>query len=117
MVHRNLEPFRSPKLLTIEVLMDHLVRSIPEIRAVEWHAHDEETHAEHRLSLGKFNLALVGTIWGADLTEVGDEPIKGTGWTCDDKVARTIVERNANLRVIREVFIRLGVVRLKVFEE
>ena len=50
------------------VLIDHLVRSIPEILTVEWHAHDEETHAEHRLSLGEFDLALVGTIWGADLT-------------------------------------------------
>ena len=68
MVHRNLEPFRGPKLLTIEVLIDHLVRSIPEILAVEWHAHDEETQAEHRLSLGEFYLALFGAIWGADLT-------------------------------------------------
>ena len=56
----NLEPFRSPELLTIEVI-DHLVRSIPEILAVEWHAHDEETHAEHWLSLSEFDLALVRT--------------------------------------------------------
>jgi hypothetical protein len=35
----------------------------------------------------------------------------------DDKVARTIVERNANLRVIREILIRLGDVKLKVFEK
>jgi len=116
-VNRNLEPFRRPKLLTIEVLIDHLVCSIPEILAVEWDAHDEETHAEHWLSLGKFDLALVRAIWGADITYVGDEHIKGTGGGCDDKVARTIVERNVNLRVIREIFIRLGDVRLKVFEE
>jgi len=39
-----------------------------EILAAEWHAHDEETHAEHQLSLREFDLALVGTIWGADFT-------------------------------------------------
>jgi len=43
--------------------------------------------------------------------------IKGTGWAYDDEVARAIVERNANLSLIREIFIRLGDVRLKVFEE
>ena len=53
MVHRNLEPFHGPKLLTIEILRDHLVRSIPELLAVEWHAHDKETHAEHWLLLGE----------------------------------------------------------------
>jgi hypothetical protein len=67
-VHRNLETFRSPKLCTIEVLRDHLVRSIPEILAVERHANDEGTHAEHRLWLGEFDLALAGAIWGVDLT-------------------------------------------------
>jgi hypothetical protein len=66
-VHRNLETFRSPKLFTIEVLRDHLVRSISEILAVEWHVHDKETHAEHRLLLGEFDLALVEAIWSADL--------------------------------------------------
>jgi hypothetical protein len=59
---RDLEPFRSPKLLTIEVLVDHLVRSIPGILAVEWHAHDEEARAEYRLLLGVLDLALVGAI-------------------------------------------------------
>jgi len=79
----------------IEVLIDHLVRSIPKILAVEWHTHDEETHAEHRLLLEEFDLALVGAIWGADLRWVRDEPIRDTGWAYDDKVVRTIVERNA----------------------
>jgi hypothetical protein len=37
-------------------------------RPVEWHAHDKETHAEHWLSLGNFDFALVGAIWGASLT-------------------------------------------------
>ena len=27
---------------------------------------DEETHPGHQLSLGKFDLALVGGIWGAE---------------------------------------------------
>jgi hypothetical protein len=71
-----LKPFRGPELLTIKVLMDHLVLSIPEIMAGEWHAHD---NAEHQLSLREFDLALVGAIWGADLTQVCNEPIKGTG--------------------------------------
>jgi hypothetical protein len=55
-VHRNLELFRDPKLLTIEVLLDHLVHSIPDILAVEWNAHDEEKYAEHRHSLGDSTL-------------------------------------------------------------
>jgi len=44
-------------LLTIGVLMNHLVHCVPEILAVEWHAHDKKTHAEHWLSLGEFDLA------------------------------------------------------------
>ena len=67
MIHQNLEPFHSPKILTIEVLIHHLVCSISEILAVEWYAHNEEMHAEHWLSLGEFDLALVGAIWGMDL--------------------------------------------------
>jgi hypothetical protein len=67
MVHRDLEPFRSPKFLTIEVLVDHLVRSILEILAVKWHAHDEEARAKHRFSLGELDLVLVGAIGRADL--------------------------------------------------
>ena len=39
-----------------------------DILAVEWDAHNEETHAEHRHSLGESDLALVGVIWGSDLT-------------------------------------------------
>jgi hypothetical protein len=52
----------------MEVLIDHFVRRIPEILAVEWHSYDEETQAEHWLSLGEFDLALVGAIWGANFT-------------------------------------------------
>ena len=59
------------------------------------HSNDKETHAKHQLSLGEFDIAWVGTIWYVGLTQVGDEPMKGTGWACDDKVARTIVEWNA----------------------
>ena len=68
MAHRNLEPFRSPKLPTIEVLIVHLVRRNLEILAVEWHAHDEKTHAENWLPLRGSDHALVGAIWDADLT-------------------------------------------------
>ena len=49
--------------------------------------------------------------------QVSDKPIMGTGWACDDKVAGNIVEKKADLRVIREIFIYIGNVRLKVFEE
>jgi len=39
------------------------------------------------------------------------------GWACDDKVVGTIVERNTNLRVIREILVHPGNVRLKVLKE
>ena len=61
-VHRDLEPFRGRKLLTVEVLVDPLVHSIREILAVEWHTHDEEARAEYWLSLGELDLSLVGVI-------------------------------------------------------
>ena len=51
-VHRNLEPFRSPKLLTIKILTferSPCLWPIPEILAVKWHA-NEETLAEHQIS-------------------------------------------------------------------
>ena len=62
MVDRDLEPFRGRKLLTVEVLVDHLVHSIPEILAMEWHAHDEEARAEYWLLLGELDLGLVRAI-------------------------------------------------------
>ena len=69
MVHRDLEPFRGRKLLTVEVLVDLLVHSIPEILAMEWHAHDKEVRAEYWLSLGELDLGLVRAIGrGASLS-------------------------------------------------
>ena len=32
---------------------------------------------------------------------------------CDDKIERTVVERDANFRVIKKILVRLGHVRLK----
>jgi len=107
-IHGDLEPFRSPKLLAVKVLVDYLVRSILKVLAVEWHTHNEETRIENRLSLGELDFALVGAVWCADLAEVGDKPIKGAGRARDNKCARTIVERNTDLRVIWEIPVRLG---------
>ena len=65
--HLNLEPFHSPKLLTIEELdhLIHLVHSIPEIVVVEGHAHNERAHAETGFRLE--NRPYVGQshwVWG-----------------------------------------------------
>ena len=59
-----------------------------------WHSNNKEVHAKHQLSPGEFDVAWVGTIWHVDLTWVGNKPIKGTGWACDSKVARTFVKQN-----------------------
>jgi hypothetical protein len=75
---RNLEPFRGPKFITIEVPIDHLVCSVPEMLTVEWPVHDEKTHAEYRLSLGEFDLALVGAFGARMLRRLATETIKGT---------------------------------------
>jgi hypothetical protein len=88
-VHQNLETFRSPKLLTIEVLRDHLVRSIPEILAVEWHTHDEE-----RMLITGFRLENSTLLWSESfgVRILGwRRAHKGTWWACYDKVARTVV--------------------------
>ena len=68
MVHSDLEPFGGPKLFAIEILVYYLVRSISEILAVKWHAHDEEACTEHQLLLGELGLALYGAIGRMDLT-------------------------------------------------
>jgi hypothetical protein len=88
-----------PKLLTVEVFADDLVCSISEEWAEEWHAHDKETRTEHRLSLGKLNFALVGTVWRADLAQVSVKFIKGTRWAPDNGGAGTIMERYTSLRL------------------
>jgi len=36
------------------------------------------------------------------LAEVGDKPIKGAGWACDNKCVRIIVEQHIDLRVFRK---------------
>jgi hypothetical protein len=51
------------KLLTIVVLIDHLSGDTGCKIATR---HGEGTHAEHQLSLGEFDPALVGAIWGAE---------------------------------------------------
>jgi hypothetical protein len=116
-VNRDLKPFRSPKFLAVEVLVDYFVCSISKVLAVEWHTHDKETRTEDGLPLGELDLALVRAVWCADLAQVGDKPVKGAWGACDDKCARAIVERHPNLRVIGKVLVRLRNVRLKVFEE
>jgi hypothetical protein len=91
-IRRDLELFRGPKLLTVEVFTGDLVCSISEVWAEEWHTHDKEIRTEHRLSLGKLNFALVGTVWFADLAQVSVKSIKGTRWAHDNEGAETIME-------------------------
>lgn len=42
---------------------------------------------------------------------------KGCGTGLYNKFVRTIMKRNAKLRIIRKILVRLGDVGLKVFEE
>ena len=86
---------------------------------MKWHARDEEACAKHRFLLGEPGLVLVGAIGRMDITYVGvvDKTIKCAGRARDSEVARTFMERNTNLRVIKKVLVCLGDVGLKVFEE
>jgi hypothetical protein len=92
MVNRDVEPFRSPKLLAMLDIVDDLIRGIPEVLTMKWYAHDEESCAKNRLALRELHFALVSTIWHTDFAQVGNKAIQSTWAASDNESAGSIVK-------------------------
>lgn len=67
----------------------------------------QEPHSENSLSLREWDLALVKTGRCHDLSESGDKTVKSLGRGGNDKVGRSVVEGNADLRVGSKVGVDL----------
>lgn len=76
----------------------------------------QEPHSENSLSLRERNLALVETGRGHDLSESGDKTVECLGRGGNDKVGRSVVEGNADLRVGSKVRVDLFDVALERLE-
>ena len=61
--------------LTNEVLLYDLVRGIPEVLVVAWHALDGEVRTGHRLARRVLHVALVGTVWAVGFAQVGEKTV------------------------------------------
>jgi hypothetical protein len=61
--------------LTNEVLLYDLVRGIPEVLVVAWHALDGEVRTEHRLARRELHVAFVGTVWAVGFAQAGEKKV------------------------------------------
>jgi len=105
---------RLPQFLSLEVLLDQLLRSALQVRAVVRNVDGHEPVGEYHLSLAERNLALIETSGGLDRSKGTGEAVQSLGGTNNDIVSRSVVERNVDLRVLREVLVGLLDLNLEV---
>ena len=93
--------------LTGVILRDENIRDAGQVAGVERHADGQEAHVENRLALAERDLGLIRSIFRPDSPERADEPEQAARETSNDKVARTIEERDLHLLLVLEERIRL----------
>lgn len=111
MVDSHSQSLGIPQFLA-QVLLNFLGSTL-KVVAVVRNVDGQESHSENGLSLGERNLALIETGRRHDLSESGDKAVKRLGRGSNNKVGRSIVEGNANLRVGRKVRVDLFDVALE----
>lgn len=111
MVNSHSQSLGIPQFLA-QVLLNFLSSTL-KVVAVVRNVDGQEPHSENGLSLGERNLTLIETSRRHDLSESGDKTVKRLGRGSNNKVGRSVVEGNANLRVGRKVRIDLFDVALE----
>jgi hypothetical protein len=83
---------------------------------MEWNTDKEESNVEDGFPLGEGNFALVKTRGSTDFTESSDKTVERTRWSSNDECFDAVVEGNAKLRVLREIFVRCSDMTFQVLE-
>jgi len=107
---------RLPQFLSLQILLDQLLRSTLQVRAVVRDVDGHEPVGKDHLSLAKGDLALVKPGGSLDRSKGTPESVEGLGRTGDNVVPRPVVQRDVDLRVFGQVLVGLLDLVLEVGE-
>lgn len=94
---------RGGEELATDVLLHKFLGRTGEVGAVVWHVDGEEAHRKDGFALGEGDPPLVQARRSHNLAQSGSETVQSLGGTSDDVHGRSVVKRDADLGVGREV--------------
>jgi hypothetical protein len=115
-IKSELDLARLPQLFSLKILLDQLLRSALQVRAVVRDVDGHEPVGKDHLSLAEGNLALVEPGGSLDRSESTAESVKRLGRTGNNIVPGSVMQGYVDLRVFRKVLVCLGDLILEVGE-